>query len=172
MGMPLIKDTEREQLRQLVKACLLEISKLKIELKKCQKESSKPTDTEGIKIKEIKDEYKEYIRSKEQELSQLNSIIDDKQKEIEELEKIKGYFQAIISRPKKDLTSFQFQIYELLPFEEDTAENLYSQLKSIGYSELSNENFEHALRNLERKGYFESREEGDKVLWRKLDSDQ
>lgn len=169
--MPLIKDTEREQLRQLVKACLLEISKLKIELKKCQKESSK-SDTESIRIKEIKDEYKTYIQNKEQEITQLNSIISDKQEEIEELEKIKMYFQAIISRPKKDLTSFQFQIYELLPFEEDTAENLYEQLKSIGYSELSNDNFEHALRNLERKGYFESREEGDKVFWKKLESDQ
>lgn len=171
MGMPLIKDTEREQLRQLVKACLLEISKLKIELKKCQKESSKSTDTDGTKIKAIKDEYKDYIQNKEHEIAELKTIIDDKQKEIDELEKIKGYFQAIISRPKKDLTSFQFQIYELLPFEEDSAENLYVQLKSIGYTELSNENFEHALRNLERKGYFESRQEGETVLWKKLDSD-
>jgi hypothetical protein len=35
--MAILKDTEREQLRQLVKACLLEISKLKIELKNARK---------------------------------------------------------------------------------------------------------------------------------------
>ncbi len=55
--MALLKDTEREQLRQLVKACLLEISKLKIELKKSQKESSISTETESNRIKVVKEEY-------------------------------------------------------------------------------------------------------------------
>jgi uncharacterized protein YcgL (UPF0745 family) len=39
----------------------------------------------------------------------------------------------------------------------------------MGFSDLSNENFEHALRNLERKGYFISTPEGDKILWKKID---
>lgn len=169
--MPLLKDTESEQLRQLVKACLLEISKLKIELKKCQNKSSKSTDSESIHVKELEAKFSRHIQEKEQEIAELNSIIEGNQEEIEELEKIKGYFQAIISRPLKDLTSFQFQIYELLPFEEDTAENLYAKLRSIGYSELSNENFEHALRNLERKGYFESRQDGNITIWKKLEND-
>jgi predicted nucleic acid-binding Zn-ribbon protein len=167
--MPLLKDTEREQLRQLVKACLLEISKLKIELKKSQKESSKTTDTDSIRIKEIKDELQDYIRKKEDEIAQLNKIIQDKDDKIDELQKIKVYFEAIISRPKKDLTSFQSQIYELLPYHENTLENLYSQLKTIGFSELSYENFEYALRNLERKGYFKSSDDGETTLWMKLD---
>ena len=64
--MPLLKDTEREQLRQLVKACLLEISKLKIELKKCQKESSKSTDTESIHINAVKDELQNEIRGRDE----------------------------------------------------------------------------------------------------------
>lgn len=166
--MPLLKDTEREQLRQLVKACLLEISKLKIELKKCQKESSKSTDTESIQIKAVKEEFQDQIDDKNDEIAQLNLLIKEKENKIAELEKIRVYFEAIISRPKKDLTSFQSQIYELLPLEEDTSENLYAKLKTIGFSDLSNENFEHALRNLERKGYFESRNDGDTTLWKKL----
>jgi len=165
--MPLLKDTEREQLRQLVKACLLEISKLKIELKKCQKESSKSTDTESIQIKAVKEEFQDQIDDKNDEIAQLNLLIKEKENKIAELEKIRVYFEAIISRPKKDLTSFQSQIYELLPLEEDTSENLYAKLKNIGFSDLSNENFEHALRNLERKGYFESRDDGDTTLWKK-----
>jgi hypothetical protein len=167
--MPLLKDTEREQLRQLVKACLLEISKLKIELKKSQKESSISTETESIRIKAITDEYLKEITKKNEEIAQLNDTICDKENEIAELEKIKVYFEAIISRPKKDLTSFQSQIYELLPYDENTSENLYLKLKSIGFEELSNENFDHALRNLERKGYFSSSIKADKILWKKID---
>jgi hypothetical protein len=167
--MPLLKDTEREQLRQLVKACLLEISKLKIELKKCQKESSNKVDTESIRIKSAKEECQVKIHNKNDEIAQLNLIIKEKEKQIAELEKIKVYFEAIVSRPKKDLTSFQSQIYELLPYDEDTADNLFSKLKEIGFSDLSNENFEHALRNLERKGYFTSKQDTDSTLWKKLD---
>ena len=167
--MPLLKDTEREQLRQLVKACLLEISKLKIELKKCQKESSKTTDTESIRIRAFKEELNGRLREKDNEIDQLNNIINEKAEEIAELEKIKVYFEAIISRPKKDLTSFQSQIYELLPYDEDTSENLYSEIKSIGFSELTSENFEHALRNLERKGYFVSIDDGKTIMWKKVD---
>ncbi len=165
--MPLLKDTEREQLRQLVKACLLEISKLKIELKKSQNESNS-TETDSIWIKGVKEEYNSHIARKDEEIARLNDIIHDKENEIADLEKIKEYFEAIISRPKKDLTSFQSQIYEILPSEEDTSKNLYSKLKTIGFSELSNENFEHALRNLERKGYFKSTADGEKILWKKI----
>jgi len=167
--MPLLKDTEREQLRQLVKACLLEISKLKIELKKCQKESSKTTDTESIRIRAFKEEFNGRLREKDDEIAQLNNIIKERSEEIAELEKIKVYFEAIISRPKKDLTSFQSQIYELLPYDEDTSENLYSAIKSIGFTELTSENFEHVLRNLKRKGYFMSTEDSNNILWKKID---
>ncbi len=167
--MPLLKDTEREQLRQLVKASLLEISKLKIELKKSQNESLISTKTESNRIKVVKEEYNGYILRKDEEIARLNEIILGKENEIAELEKVKVYFEAIISRPKKDLTSFQSQIYEILPYDQDTSENLYSKLKTIGFSELSNENFEHALRNLERKGYFKSTTNDGNILWKKLD---
>ena len=167
--MAFLKDTEREQLRQLVKACLLEISKLKIELKKSQNESTVSTETESIRIKAVQEEFNNHLIKKDEEIAQLHAVINDREDEIAELEKIKLNFEAIISRPKKDLTSFQSQIYLLLPYNEDTTENLYSKLRTIGFSELSNENFEHALRNLERKGYFISNPDGDKILWKKID---
>ena len=167
--MALLKDTEREQLRQLVKACLLEISKLKIELKKSQNETTVSTETESIQIKAVQEEFNNHLIKKDEEIAQLHAVINEKEDKITELEKIKVNFEAIISRPKKDLTSFQSQIYLLLPYEEDTTENLYLKLKTIGFSELSNENFEHALRNLERKGYFISTPEGEKILWKKID---
>jgi hypothetical protein len=166
--MALLKDTEREQLRQLVKACLLEISKLKIELKKSQNESTVSTETESIRIKTVQEEFNDHLIKKDEEIAQLHAVIHDNEDEIAELEKIKVNFEAIISRPKKDLTSFQSQIYLLLPYDEDTTENLYSQLRTMGFSELSTENFEHALRNLERKGYFISTPKEEKILWKKL----
>jgi hypothetical protein len=167
--MALLKDTEREQLRQLVKACLLEISKLKIELKKSQNETTVSSETESIRIKAVQEEFNNHLIKKYEEIAQLIAVITDKDKEIAELEKIKVNFEAIISRPKKDLTSFQSQIYELLPYDEDTIENLYITLRTIGFSELSKENFEYALRNLERKGYFISTLESEKILWKKID---
>ena len=167
--MALLKDTEREQLRQLVKACLLEISKLKIELKKSQNESTVSTESETIRIKAVQEEFNNHLLKKDEEIAQLHNVIHEKENEIAELEKIKVNFEAIISRPKKDLTSFQSQIYLLLPYDEDTTENLYKKLRTMGFSELSNENFEHALRNLERKGYFISTPDGERILWKKID---
>ena len=83
--MPLLKDTESEQLRQLVKACLLEISKLKFELKKCQKESSSSVDTEVIQ-KSIKEEYHLQIQKKDAEIVELNTIIKDKDNDVSHYE--------------------------------------------------------------------------------------
>ena len=68
--MALLKDTEREQLRQLVKACLLEISKLKIELKKCQKESSNSIDSDDVRIQSLKQEVNEHIQRKDEEIQE------------------------------------------------------------------------------------------------------
>ncbi len=173
--MAFLKDTEREQLRQLVKACLLEISKLKIELKKCQKESSKK-QSENVLINESKDESQHIINEKDKELKKkideinvLKDLLDRREKEITELQKVKLYFDAITAKPKKDLTSFQFQIYQLLPDKEGTLENLYIHITSLGFSELTSENFEYLLHNLERKDYYQSRKDNNKILWKKID---
>jgi hypothetical protein len=167
--MSFLKDNnEREQLRQLVKACLLEISKLKIELRKCQKESLRSETKDDVQIKAEEDNQKK-IQEKEKEIAKLNKIIKSKNDEIEELEKIRGHFKLLISKPKKDLTSFQSQMYQLLPDGSETAENLYSYIQDLGFDELSYENFEYVLKNLERKGYFESSQEKKRVLWKKIE---
>ncbi len=171
--MPLLKDTEREQLRQLVKACLLEISKLKVELKKCQNASSKSKSTDNIQLKAVKDELQKQLKEKNVEIKQLKTILNEKNALIRDLEvdleRIKTYFEALTEKPKKDLTSFQSQIYQLLPQGESTENDLYSHIYDIGFKELSTENFKHALKNLERKGYFKSRNNNGELLWEKVD---
>ncbi|MGO9388470.1 MAG: hypothetical protein ACLPWD_10595 [Methanobacterium sp.] len=172
--MAFYKDTEREKLRQLVKACLLEISKLKIQLKKCQKESSLKT-SENQSIKELKiesqnkiDEKDRILKNKDDKINNLRDFIQKQERQIEELRKVKLHFDAITAKPKTDLTSFQSQIYLLLPETEGTLEKLYNYITSIGFSELSSENFEYLLRNLERKGYCQSRTHNNQIYWKKL----
>ena len=169
--MAILKDTEREQLRQLVKACLLEISKLKIELKKCQKESSKIMIKEHSKLQEMNIKQEKKLQMKEDENRKLVKLLDEKDSQIEDLKKIKERFKLLTQKPKKDLTTFQSNIYLLLPEKEGRLENLYDSIIDLGFKELTDQNFEHALRNLERKGYFKSREENGIVLWKKLEKD-
>ena len=165
--MPLLKEKDCEQLRQLVKACLLEISKLKIELKKCQIESTGTGDDEALS--ELKEESQIKLQEKEKEINDLQELLEKKNQKLEELEIIQYHFNALTEKPKKDLTSFQSQVYQLLPGEEDTLENHYIHITEIGFSELSSDNFEHVIRNLERKGYFKSYDKDDITYWKKID---
>ena len=169
--MAFLKDTEREQLRQLVKACLLEISKLKIELKKCQKESSRSLVLEHSKLQELQKDQDMIIQKKEQEIQELVKLLEEKDLKIKELQKIENQFKLLTQKPKKDLTSFQSNIYLLLPDKEDNLENLFDWIIDRGFTELTIQNFEHALRNLERKGYFRSRDNKGTVMWKKVDKD-
>ncbi len=169
--MAILKDTEREQLRQLVKACLLEISKLKIELKKCQKESSKIMIQEHMQLQEKNLDQAKELQNNLDENRKLLKLLEENDSQIEELQQVKERFKLLTQKPKQDLTSFQSNIYLLLPENEDELTNLYDSITDIGYSELTPQNFEHVLRNLERKGYFKSREENGTVLWKKVQKD-
>jgi len=169
--MAFLKDTEREQLRQLVKACLLEISKLKIELKKCQKESSKSMIQEHSKLQELQIKQNKEIQKKEAEIQKLLNQLEEKDSKIEELQKVRDQFKLLTQKPKKDLTSFQSNVYLLLPDREDNLENPYEWIIDMGFTELTLQNFEHALRNLERKGYYRSQERDGTVLWKKIEKD-
>jgi hypothetical protein len=169
--MPILKDTEREQLRQLVKACLLEISKLKIELKKIQKESNASINQEKNQVNEKNQqilEFQKLLDKKEAEINRLTGIIEEKDAKLEEGKKIKFYFDALTARPKKDLTSFQSQVYQLLDTDKSTVEDLYPKITEI-FTELSLDNFNSILRNLERKGYVKSYKEDGKILWQKIE---
>ncbi|OPX57381.1 MAG: hypothetical protein A4E25_02281 [Methanobacterium sp. PtaB.Bin024] len=169
--MAILKDTEREQLRQLVKACLLEISKLKIELKKCQKESSKIMIAEHVKLQEMNVVQEKKLQKKDDEIRKLAKLLEERDQQVEDLQEVKDRFKLLTQKPKKDLTSFQSNIYLLLPDKEANLENLYDSIIDLGFNELTHQNFEHALRNLERKGYFRSREDNGIVLWKKIAKD-
>lgn len=169
--MPILKDTEREQLRQLVKACLLEISKLKIELKKCQKESKVSIRQEKSQTEEKNHqilEFQKLLDKKEAEINKLNTIIEERDTQLKECKKIKFYFDALTARPKKDLTSFQSQVYQLLDTNKSTVEELYPKITDI-FMELSLDNFNSILRNLERKGYVKSFKEDGTTFWEKIE---
>jgi predicted nuclease with TOPRIM domain len=169
--MAFLKDTENEQLRQLVKACLLEISKQKIELKKCQRDSSRIRGQENINIKLMQEEHEKLIQENEAKIKEFIKQLQEKETQIANLQKFKDHFRVLTSKPKKDLTSFQSQIYMLLPDRADNMENLFDYLRQLGFQELTTENFEHALRNLERKGYFRSTNDHGQLLWKKLEKD-
>ena len=169
--MPILKDTEREQLRQLVKACLLEISKLKIELKKCQNESNGYIKQEKLLLDEKNEqilEIQKLLEKKDIEINKLNGLIKEKDIQLDEGKKIKFYFDALTSRPRKDLTSFQSQVYQLLDSNVGTTEVHYEKILNI-FAELSLDNFKSILRNLERKGYFRSYKENGKIIWQKIE---
>lgn len=170
--MPLLKDNEREQLRQLVKACLLEISKLKIEHKKFQNESDNSIQLEKRQVNEKNkqiEELEKLLNENETEISKLKNVIKEKDAQLEEGKKIKFYFDALTARPKKDLTSFQSQIYQLLSTDKSIIEDHYKLIIDIGFTELSLDNFNSILRNLERKGYFRSFKEDGMVFWVKIE---
>ncbi len=168
--MPILKDKETEQLRQLVKACLLEISKLKIDLKKCQNESKSKVDSELMKEKDKRIlELEKSLKENEGELLNFTRLLNEKDAEMEDLKKIKLHFDAITARPKKDLTSFQSQVYQLLKGDKGTTEDHYNHILNIGFKELSFDNFNSILRNLERKNYVKSFKEDDKSIWEKIE---
>lgn len=165
--MALIKSNDDEKLRELVKACLLEISKLKMELKKCQQISQ----TDDSALQELKEDVESKLQEKEQEINNLQELLEKKNQKLEELEIIQYHFNALTAKPKKDLTSFQSQVHQLLPDKENTIDNLYVHITEVGFSELSRDNFEHVVHNLERKGYFESTQKDDEVYWKKIDKE-
>lgn len=166
--MALLKDKEREQLRQLVKACLLEISKLKIDLKKSQKEAKEfKVKAELINLQKM-EELEKILKEKNERINELTALLNEKDAEMEELKNIKIYFDALTARPKRDLTSFQSQVYQLLK-EQGTTEDLYEYILSIGFKELSFDNFNSILRNLDRKGYVRSFKKNDRIIWEKIE---
>ncbi len=168
--MPILKNKETEQLRQLVKACLLEISKLKIDLKKCQKESKSKVDSGVIKEKDqLIAQLENSLKVKEAKIVEFTKIINEKETEMEDLKKIKLYFDAVTAKPKKDLTSFQSQVLALLKGDKGTTEDHYDHILEIGFKELSLDNFKSILRNLERKNYIKSSREDNKIIWEKVE---
>ena len=186
--MRFMKDTEKEQLKRLVKACMLEISKLKMDLKKCREENNKGTDIQQANLKmemntdkvvELENklemntdkvvELENKLKEKDKTILDLKKILEDKDEEINDLEEIKSYFKALTAKPKRDLTSFQSQVYQLLPAEKANTKKMHSFIQKIGFKELTLDNMFHILHNLERKGYFSSEKINEETIWKKIE---
>ncbi|ADP77472.1 conserved hypothetical protein [Methanothermus fervidus DSM 2088] len=167
--MRLFKDSEKEELKKLVKSCLLEISKLRLELNKCRN-----------KLKKLKNEgYEAEIRNKNLEIINLKNIIQEKDKKIKvlkeelskkdkKLKKLEKYIEALTSKPKPGLTSFQSQIYHLLPSKKASAKELHDFVKKVGFKELKFESMLNILKALEREGYARRYETNNGTLWEKI----
>jgi hypothetical protein len=171
--MRFMKDSEKDQLKRLVKACMLEISKLKMDLKKCQETNYDCKKAEELQKKiEIKQsrvkELEGFLKNKDETILALKNTLNEKDAYIKDLEEIKKYFEALTTKPKRDLTSFQSQVYLLLPSEKSNTQKMHSFIKKVGFTELSYDNMFHVLRNLERKGYFKSHQLGEEIFWEKI----
>ncbi|KZX17408.1 chromosome partition protein Smc [Methanobrevibacter cuticularis] len=99
-------------------------------------------------------------------LENLKKEIKSCKDAVNELEKIKKYYTQITSPPKADLTSFQSQIYYLIPDTKMSSQDIHSYIRKISFKNISYGNINNILRNLERKGYLECKERnGDESMW-------
>lgn len=107
----------------------------------------------------------------DQEITRLNEVVDDKNVQLGDMSKFKNYFSAMISKPLPGLTSFQSQIYHLLP-DAQSASELYDYLMELGFTELEKESFAKTLKALEKRGYCQRARDGDKIIWVKKPIDE
>ena len=160
------KETEKENKdkdKNIEKENPQEIIKLKKELKNC-KETIK--DLEKVKKpaeSTEKDENQEIIKLKKELKNCKETIID--------LEKIENYYNQLISPPKKDLTSFQSQIYNLIPEKKMSSQEIHNYIRKIAFKNLSYINMNNILKNLERKGYFKMEEDNKEMIWTKVEKE-
>lgn len=172
--MRFLRDEEKDQLKKLVKSCMLEISQLKMNLNKCQEEKDK---SDCPKIKELERK----ISSYEKEVSKLKKTISKRERKIRKLKKInkenssskeleqyKSYLKALTSKPKPNLTSFQSQMYSLFPEGKHSSEDILKHIQNIGFTDITPKTISNILYNLERKNYYKSFKEDDTILWEKI----
>ena len=94
----------------------------------------------------------------------MHEVIDNKDTQIGDMGKYKDYFSAMISKPLPGLTSFQSQIYHLLP-DAQSASELYDYLMGLGFTKLEKESFAKTLKALEKRGYCQRARDGDRIIW-------
>lgn len=173
--MRFLRDEEKDQLKKLVKSCMLEISQLKMNLNKCQEEKK---NSECPKIKKLEGE----ISSYKKEIIKLKKTINKQNKKIkrlkkennenstsEELDLYKFYIKALTAKPKPNLTSFQSQMYSLFPNGQHSSEDILKHIKNIGFTDITNKTISNILYNLERKNYYKSFKKNDVVIWEKIE---
>jgi len=169
-------EVNNEKMAQL-ESKLLEFNEIINDMEKELSQFNKEIKTKNSEITLLKKE----ILQKENQITSLKDKLGQKEKQftgkqdqkesadLKDLKEIKKYFELLTARPKKDLTSFQSQVYQILPFEEGTTKDLHNQITRIAFKELSYENFNFILKNLERKNYVKSFKKDGKLYWKKQD---
>jgi len=133
------------------------------------KMSSIPDDVS--KIISEPDNIKDIEKSNKIEVENLKKELKSCREANKDLEKIKDYYEKLTSSPKSDLTSFQSQIYNLIPDKPMTSQEIHGYVREIAFKEISYKNIDNIIRGLERRGYlkFEDSENSAEGNWVKTD---
>ena len=115
--------------------------------------------------------FKTENEKKIEQISQLKEQLNDKDAQIASYEQYKKYFDVLVAKPLPSLTSFQSQIYRLLP-DAMSATELYNYIVDLGFIALEKENFAKTLKALEKRGYYQRARDGDKIIWVKIGEDK
>ncbi|MEA4957188.1 hypothetical protein SDC9_23941 [bioreactor metagenome] len=105
------------------------------------------------------------------ELINLKKELDSCKQANKELLSIRNNYKKITSSPKSDLTSFQSQIYYLIPENPMDSQEIHSYIRKIAFKDISYNNINNIIRGLERKGYLkpEDPENPQESKWIKID---
>lgn len=98
----------------------------------------------------------------------LKEKIESKDKNIEELKEYKDLYNKLIIPPKTDLTSFQSQVFNLIPEEPLTSKEIHEYIKKVAFNKISLKSIENILKKLIRKGYMESHEKDGETVYTKI----
>ena len=102
------------------------------------------------------------------ENQQLKQEIQQKDEDIKKLEEIQDLYNKLIIPPKDDLTSFQSQVFNLIPDEPLNSNEIYKYIQNVAFDKVSFESIENILKKLVRKGYLTSSNVGDEIVYTKV----
>lgn len=102
------------------------------------------------------------------ENQQLKQEIQQKDEDIKKLEEIQDLYNKLIIPPKDDLTSFQSQVFNLIPDEPLNSNEIYKYIQNVAFDKVSFESIENILKKLVRKGYLTSSNVNDEIVYTKV----
>ncbi|MDR3063790.1 MAG: hypothetical protein LBU40_06625, partial [Methanobrevibacter sp.] len=148
--------------------CQNKILKLQEDLKLIS-QKNKVYENEISNYKNKINVFEENAKSHENEIKEYLDNINKQNDLIDELKKYKKYFYALTAPPLKNLSSFQSQVYNLVPEKPTEINELFEFIRDTAFSSLTLSNLNNVLKSLENKGFMTHSEDDDKILWSKLD---
>ena len=104
----------------------------------------------------------------ENEIDKVKEELVNAKLSIKELETIKERYDALIAPPKVDLTSFQSQIYNLIPEKPMNAVEIHQYIKKVAFDKITLTSINNIIKNFLRKGYMEIKEDGEYPTYIKI----